>query len=147
MAVKEKTISLNVLWYFILSFLHVFLCLYIVGPSKLQVTADEIATTIRIDPSQLDRQCSKDDLLSLSRLIPDWLDFSISLGLTEAERNGIRTDVQLINHSLKAYEMLDLWLKKGAYTPESHYRRLVEAALNQCTPDHKLAADICKINC
>ena len=119
----------------------------VIGPSKLQVTAtaDEIAKTVDINPHLLDCRCSKDDLLFLSRLIPDWLDFSIPLGLTEPERNGIRTDVQLINHSLKAHEMLDLWLKKGAFTPECHYRRLVEAALNQCTPDHKLAADICRM--
>ena len=114
------------------------------GPSitRLTVTVDEIAEAVDIDPHQLDQVCSKADLLSISRLIPNWLDFSIALGLTNPERNGILMDNQLIEYAMKAYQMLDLWFKKKI---KSHYRELVEAALNQCTPDHKLAADICKL--
>ncbi|XP_064401864.1 uncharacterized protein LOC135347761 isoform X3 [Halichondria panicea] len=104
-----------------------------------------IAKTVGVHPNQLNQPCSSAHLIDISRLIPDWLSFSIALGLTEQERNSIKTNVELMNYGMKAYKMLEVWLNKEAYSACGSYRRLAEAALGQTTPDIKLAADICKL--
>ncbi len=109
------------------------------------LSVNEIAKTVGVHPNQMNQTCSSAHLIDISRLIPDWLSFSIALGFTEQERNSIKTDICLMNYKMKAYRMLEMWLNKEAYSADSSYRRLAEAALGQSTPDIKLSADICKL--
>lgn len=135
------------LYNFITMLIIIMVQMYVTGPIKTTQcpSVNGIAKTVGVHPNQLNQPCSSAHLIDISRLIPDWLSFSIALGLTEQERNSIKTNVELMNYGMKAYKMLEVWLNKEAYSACGSYRRLAEAALGQTTPDIKLAADICKL--
>ena len=105
-------------------------------------TADHIGTAIGIDPKQLDQPCSEDLLLTIARLLPNWMEYADHLKMTPQEINGINTDLDLA-YAMKSCELLRMWYRKNAYTDQCHYRVLVEASCDLGYAD--IAGEICKL--
>ena len=105
-------------------------------------TADDIGTAIGINPKQLDQPCSDDLLLSIARLLPNWMEYADPLKMTPQEINGIYTDPGL-TYAMKSRELLRTWYRKNVYTDQCHYRVLVEASCALGYAD--IAGKICKL--
>ena len=105
-------------------------------------TADCIGRTIEIDPKELDQPCSEDLLITIARLLPNWMEYAGPLKMTPQEINGINTDLDL-TYAMKSYRLLQTWYHKNAYTERCHYRVLVEASCDLGYAN--VAGEICKL--